>query len=375
MRRLLRRAPPVRKTALAARTASTTPYSPAAPIHAFAASEPGGALAAFQYTPGPLGNTEVDVRVESCGVCHSDVSMLENEWGGTKYPLVPGHEIIGVVGAVGNAVGPQLKVGQRVGLGFHSSYCGACDCCRSGDENLCARAVGTIMRGRGGFADRVRADARALVPIPSSVEAAAAGPLLCAGVTVFNPLLQYGIKPTDRVGVVGIGGLGHLALQFYAKWGCHVTAFTSTPAKFDQAKQLGAHAALAITRPEDVSGAACAFDFVLVTVNVDLDWGAILATVAPRGRLHVVGAVPEPLKIDLPALMDFQRSVSSSAVGSPSTMQTMIDFAARHGIAPVCQQYPKDRINDAIADLKAGKMRFRAVIQMAADAPAPVAKL
>ena len=198
-------------------------------IHAYAAREAGGRLEPFEYEPGPLAYGEVEIEVEHCGICHSDLSMLDNEWGIAEFPLAPGHEVVGTISAVGQGV-ISLQTGQRVGLGWHARYCMTCPSCMNGDHNLCAQAEGTIVRRHGGFADKVRAQAASVVPLPDRLDAAGAGPLFCGGITVFNPLVQFGIKPTDKVAVVGIGGLGHMALQFLNAWGCEVTAFTSSQA-------------------------------------------------------------------------------------------------------------------------------------------------
>jgi len=174
-------------------------------IKAYAALEAGGPLQPFEYDPGSLGADEVEITVDYCGICHSDLSMLNNEWGRSSYPLVPGHEVVGRVAAVGAGVG-HLAVGQTVGLGWHSGYCMACPSCMAGDHNLCAEVQGTIVGHHGGFADRVRAQAASVLPLPEGLEPASAGPLFCGGITVFNPLLQFDIQAIDSVGVIGIGG-------------------------------------------------------------------------------------------------------------------------------------------------------------------------
>jgi len=338
----------------------------AAPIKAWAAMEKGAALTKFEYTPGPLGNDEVELAVETCGICHSDLSMVNNEWYFASYPLVPGHEVIGKIAAVGAGV-KGVKVGQRVGLGWHAGYCGACEDCHSSDENLCARSVPTIAGGArgGGFGDRVRASERAVVPIPDSVDAKSAGPLLCGGITVFNPLLQFQIKPTDRVGVVGIGGLGHLALQFYAKWGCHVTAFTSTKAKAAEAKAFGARDVIDSTSSEELKAAARSFDLLVVTANVKLDWKSYLGTLRPKGRLHFVGAVVEPIPTPVFALLGRQLSISASPVGSPAAIAKMLDFAGRHGVKPQCEYFDMNdeaAVRAAMGKVADGTVRYRAVL-------------
>lgn len=332
-----------------------------APIRAYAATAPGGRLQPWEYDPGPLRPEQVEIAVEHCGICHSDLSMLDNEWGRSTYPIVPGHEVVGTVAALGEQV-PGLKLGQRVGLGWFASSCTHCQNCLSGDHNFCVTNQGTIVGRHGGFADRVRAHWVWTTPIPEGLDATTAGPLFCGGVTVFNPILQFGVKPTDRVAVVGIGGLGHLAIGFLRAWGCEVTAFTSSEAKRDEALRLGAHHVVATGDAAALAKLAGRFQFVLVTINAAQDWGAYLATLAPRGRLHFVGAVLEPMGFRPQLLFGNQKSVSGSPLGSPATTRTMLDFAARHGIAPQAEFFPMTQVNEAIEHLRAGKARYRVIL-------------
>jgi len=328
---------------------------------AYAAFEPGGKLELFEYDPGPIGQQDVEIAVEYCGICYSDLSMLRNDWGMTQYPFVPGHEVIGTIVAVGGEAG-TLQPGQRVGLGWHAGYCMHCHSCMSGDHNLCAQAQGTIVGRHGGFADKVRARAASVVALPQGLEAKSAGPLFCGGITVFNPLVQFNISPTASVGVIGIGGLGHLAVQFLRAWGCHVTAFTTSENKKAEALRLGAHQTMNSKDPTVLEAAAGQFDLILSTVHAALDWNAYVATLRPKGRLHFLGAVLEPLDIGVFPLILGQRSVSGSPVGSPDTIRAMLDFALQHHIKPIVESFSFDQVNDAIAHLDSGKARYRIVL-------------
>ena len=330
-------------------------------VNAFAAMEPGGPLVPFTYQLPPIGPQDIDIAVEHCGICHSDLSMLNNDWGIAQYPFVPGHEVAGVVAAIGDQV-THVQVGDRVGLGWHAGYCMTCEHCLSGDHNTCADAEATIVGRHGGFADRVRARSASVVRLPDDLDSRLAGPLLCGGITVFNPLVQNAVSPTASVGVVGIGGLGHMALKFLRAWGCRVTAFTSSDSKRQEALDLGAHDTINSRDPEAIAEAAGRFDLILSTVNVKLDWNGYLRTLRPRGRLHLVGAVPEPLDLEIFPMLFGQLSVSSSPVGSPATIATMLDFAARHAIAPQTEHFPMNRVNDAMAHLSAGDARYRVVL-------------
>lgn len=330
-------------------------------IKAYAAVNPGGELVPFEYDPGDLQDHEVEIDVQYCGICHSDLSVIDNDWEMTEYPVVPGHEVVGTIARAGEHV-KHLTVGQVVGLGWHSGYCNECAFCLSGDQNLCADSQATVIAHHGGFADRVRADANSVVAIPEGMELESAGPLFCGGITVFNPLVQFDIKPTEKVAVIGIGGLGHLALQFLNAWGCEVTAFTSSEAKKKEALQLGAHHTLNSRDNKEVEAAAASFDLVISTVNVKLDWNLYLGTLKPRGRLHFVGATLDPLDINVFSLLLGQRSVSGSPVGSPATIAAMLEFARLHNIKPVIEKFSFDDVNEALARLRSGQAHYRVVL-------------
>lgn len=331
-------------------------------FRAFAAAGPRDPLKPFEYDPGPLRPDQVEIAVRYCGFCHSDLSMLRNEWQMTTYPLVPGHEVAGAITAVGSEV-THLKPGQTVGLGWFAGSDRTCRQCLSGDHNLCPAAEQTIVARHGGFADRVRCQALWAIPIPGGLDPAKAGPLFCGGITVFNPIVQFGVKPTDRVGVIGIGGLGHLAIQFLNKWGCEVTAFTSSDSKAQEARDLGAHRVVNSRDANQLAALRGSLNFIVSTVSADLDWTAYLDCLAPKGRLHLVGAAPGPIAVGVFSLLMAQKSMSGSPLGSPATTAMMLDFCARHGIAPVVESFPLSKVNDAMAHLEAGKARYRIVLE------------
>ncbi len=331
-------------------------------FHGWAAAAVGGRLEAMEFDPGELRPEQVEVRVETCGICYSDLSMLENDWGHTSYPFVPGHEVIGVIEEVGGQV-KGLNVGDRVGLGWFAGSCMACHTCLSGNHHLCASSEQIIVGRHGGFADRVRANWEWAIKLPAELDPASAGPLFCGGITVFAPIADQGVRPTDRVGVVGIGGLGHMALQFLNKWGCEVTALTSNESKGEEARKLGAHHVVSSRDKEALKALAGSFDFILVTANVPLDWNSYLAALAPDGKLHFVGAVLEPVPVPAFSLISGRKSVSGSPLGSPATVATMLDFCGRHQIAPVIETFPMAEVNAALDHLRAGKARHRIVLK------------
>lgn len=331
-------------------------------VIAMAANAPGAPLERFEFDPGPLKSDQVEIAVEYCGICHSDLSVWHNHWGVTQYPLVPGHEVAGRIVALGSEA-RALTIGQRVGLGWYSASCLACRQCLGGDHNLCASNESTMLGRHGGFATRVRCQWAWATPIPDSMHLRDVGPMFCGGITVFNPIVQAGVQPTQRVGVVGIGGLGHLALQFLNKWGCEVIAFTSSDSKREEVRRLGAHRA--VNSRDDAAMAALkgALDMILVTVNVNLNWNAYLEALAPRGRLHFVGVVPDPIPAPAFPLIAGQKSIAGSPLGSPAITRDMIDFSARHAIRPVVEEFPMSRANDAFKHLEAGKARYRIVLK------------
>lgn len=330
-------------------------------IKAYMASSAGKPFKLSDYDPGPLKDGEVEIQVETCGLCHSDLSIWKNDWGISAYPLVPGHEVIGTVAQTGAGV-RHLAVGQKVGLGWFAGSCLTCTECMSGDHNLCNEADQTIIGRHGGFADRVRAKAEWAIPLPEDLDLAKAGPLFCGGITVFNPFVINQVKPTDRVGVVGIGGLGHLALQFARAWGCEVTAFSSSPGKEEEARKLGAHHFIASRNPQEIQKIANTLDFILVTINTPLDWEPYLTALRAKGKLHFVGALPE-LNTPFFPLLSGQKSLGASPLGSPATTARMLEFCSRHNIAPVVEEMPMSEINYAFERLEKGEPRYRIVLK------------
>ena len=330
-------------------------------INAYAAKDAGQALEPFSYDPGPLGHDEVEVDVTACGVCHSDLSMINNEWGVSQYPLVPGHEAIGTISAVGAGV-THLKIGQTVGVGWMAGSCLTCPPCVGGEQHRCRTGQPTIRGHHGGFGDKVRSQAVWAIPLPDGMDALSAGPLFCGGITVFSPFLTYDIKPTDKVGVIGIGGLGHLAIQFARAWGCEVTAFTGSADKTEELKKLGAHHVVNSRDPKALKPLRGQFGLILSTVNVNLPWYVYLSSLAPKGKLVHVGMITEPMPISAAQLVAGQKLVGGSDTGSPAMTATMLEFCARHDIKPVIETFPMSKVNEAIEHLEAGKARYRIVL-------------
>ena len=309
--------------------------------------------------PGP---DELVLEVLYCGLCHSDLSMIDNSWGISQYPLVPGHEVVGRVVSIGAGVDSSV-IGQIRGLGWISGSCFRCNQCLEGTSNLCASLEATIVGRQGGFASHVKAHQDWSVLLPKGMDPAVAGPLFCGGITVFAPLLDEQVSPTAHVAVIGIGGLGHMALQFANAWGCEVTALTTDCTKVQEAKGFGAHNVRLL---KELPALAGSFDLVINTVNHSLDWSAVMGSLAPRGRLHQLGAVLEPIEVSAFDLISFRRSITGSPTSSPGSLRKMMEFCVRHDIKPQVEHLPFEQVNQAIERLHRGDVRYRFVLDQAA---------
>lgn len=331
-------------------------------IQAFAATEKGGRLSPFQYDSTPLGAHEVRIRVSHCGICHSDVHLIDNDWRNSTYPLVPGHEAIGEVVEKGSAV-HHLQIGQRVGVGWQEGSCMDCEWCVSGQENLCPEMRATCKGHHGGFADYLQCDGRFAFAIPDGMDAAGAAPLLCGGITVYSPLRRYEVRHWHKVGVVGIGGLGHLGLRFAAAMGCEVTAFSSTAAKADEARYFGAKHFVATREDGALKAAQNKLDFILVTATADLDWNPYVRALRPNGMLCFVTGESSKLDVPISAVLGGQKSINGSIIGGRAMMAEMLDFAARKGVEAQTEVMAMSEVNAAIGKVRAGTARYRMVLE------------
>ena len=330
-------------------------------IQGLAAHAAGAELLPFRYDPGELGPNEIEIRISHYGVCHSDLHLIANDWGLSQFPFIPGHEIIGKVAAVGAEV-KSLEVGQRVGVGWQSDSCGLCEWCSQGLENLCASMEATCVRRNGGYADSVRVNARFAIPIPEALSSEGAAPLLCGGITVYNPLRSHGVNPSSRVGIVGIGGLGHLALQFARVFGAEVTAFSTSAAKEEEARALGAEGFVNTRESRAMRDVAGKFDFILTTINADQDWNSYIQALRPTGTLCFVGVPPSAVSVQAFPLISGIRTITGSPIGSPHRLKEMMDVAARHGVKAQAERFPMAKVNEAINKVKKNKVRYRAVL-------------
>ena len=332
------------------------------PINAYAAMQANQSLEPFTYEPKDLGDYEVKVKISHCGICHSDLHLIDNDWRMSDYPLVPGHEIIGEVVALGDHAHPDL-LGKRVGIGWQRSACQKCDYCRRGEHNVCYTQEATCVGHYGGYAERIHIDSRFAFPIPDALPSQTAAPLLCAGITVFAPLRRWGVDSSKRVGIIGIGGLGHLAVQFANRLGCEVTAFSSSEAKADEAKELGAHQFVNSRDTSVLKPLRDEFDFILSTVSANLDWGEYIKLLRPNGVLCLVGVPSEPLQVPVGQILSQQRAVTASSIGGGVRMREMLDFASRHNITAWTETLPFDSVNTALDRLRQNDVRYRFVLE------------
>lgn len=335
-----------------------------ATIRSYAAFAAGQALEPYQYDAGELKAHEVEVSVEYCGICHSDLSMIDNEWGSSKYPLVAGHEIIGRISALGSeASNKGLKIGQRVGIGWTADNCQYCDSCLGGKQVLCQNGTTSTIDSKGGFADKVRASWQWIIAVPDNLNPEVAGPLLCGGITVFNPLLQHGIQGIHKVGVIGIGGLGHMAIKLIKAWGCEVVAFSSSPDKTQEILAMGADEVVNSRDKAALKALRGQFDLIINTINVSVDWMPYFAALAPEGKFHTVGAVLEPIAVPAFTLIGGAKSVTGSPTGSPVALRQLLKFAERTQVEPTVEIFSMSQINEAIQHVRDGKARYRVVLK------------
>jgi uncharacterized zinc-type alcohol dehydrogenase-like protein len=336
---------------------------PAMRIRALAAAARRGELQPFEYDSPPLGPHDALIRVRACGICHSDVHMIDDDWRISRYPLVPGHEVVGEVVEAGDAL-EHLPPGTRVGVGWQRSSCLRCRDCLRGNEPHCPESRSVIGDGHGGFGDHLVVDGRFAFPLPAALPTEVAGPLLCGGITVYSALRHAGMGSGQEIGVVGVGGLGHLAVQFAARLGNRVTAFTTSQDKARAAEGLGA-AAVVITRDGKVpKRLERPLDILVATAPAPLDWNAYVNLLGTDGVLTFVAAsAPATLRLD--ALLFRRRRVAGSLIGGRAEIAEMLELAALHRIAPVVESFPMGEANAAVRKVRDNTVRFRAVLRVA----------
>ncbi|WP_110180783.1 NAD(P)-dependent alcohol dehydrogenase [Nocardioides solisilvae] len=316
-----------------------------------------------------LRDDDVLIDIAFAGICHSDIHQVREEWGRAIFPMVPGHEIAGTVAAVGSAV-TRHKVGDRVGIGCMVDSCGECEFCKDGEEQFCVKGAVMTYNGRGydgeetkgGYAQRVVASERFVVRIPEGVGLDEAAPLLCAGITTWTPLRRYGVGEGSKVAVIGLGGLGHMAVKLARALGAEVTVLSRSEAKRDDAVELGATAYVATEDPAALKPLRSSFDLVVNTVSADLPIGSYLKLLKPLGTLVNVGLPPGAFEVPPGMLVGGSRSLAGSNIGGIPATQEMLDFCAEHGIGATIETISADQVDEAYDRVVAGDVRYRFVI-------------
>jgi D-arabinose 1-dehydrogenase-like Zn-dependent alcohol dehydrogenase len=336
-----------------------------ATMRAVQVTKPGGPLELVERDLPEPGPGEVRVRVQACGVCHSDMFAVEGLLGdASPFPIVPGHEVVGVVDEVGQGVAGSWAPGDRVGVGWFGGACHSCDRCRRGDLITCRNGRIPGITFDGGYADALVVSADALARVPDELSAAEAAPLLCAGVATFHGLRRSPARPGDRVAVLGVGGLGHLAIQFAAKMGCEVVAISRGPAKAALARQLGAHHHID-SEASDAGAALAALGGANVVLATATDGAAIASTVgglAPRGQVVVLGAAATPIELSAFSLIGPATSVAGHPSGTAADSEDTMRFCRLTGVRPMVETVPLEQAAEAYERMMANAARFRMVL-------------
>jgi len=342
-------------------------------INAFAVFSPSGYIRPWAYTPRPLGDRDIEVKITHSGICHSDLHTMDQGqgWGKTNYPVVVGHEIVGHVVKKGKKV-DNLDIGDRVGVGAQCWSClkDTCADCKSGDNNHCSKGVFTYnskyedgKSSYGGYADKVRVISDFALKIPDNIPSDLAAPLLCAGVTVYSPLREHGVTKGTKVAITGMGGLGHLAVQFANKMGAHVTVISHSKSKQKDATALGAHAFLD-SADKKAMGVTRQFDLILVTAAYPgIDWDNLLSLCKVRGKVVLVGAPEEDVHFAPFSILMGSKNFCGSVIGSTGTIQEMLNFCSRNDVRPVIQKLPMHQVNEGVEAVRSGTVRYRIVLE------------
>ena len=338
----------------------------------YAAQSATAPLAPFAFERRTPGLKDIHIEIAFCGVCHSDLHQVRNEWGGSIFPMVPGHEIVGRVTAIGGGVS-RFKVGDRAGVGCLVESCRSCDNCLDGQQQYCTSGATFTYNSRepggattyGGYANDIVVNEDFALTIPANLDLAAVAPLLCAGITTYSPLRHWNVTAGQKVGVVGLGGLGHMALKFAKAFGAHVVQFTTSPGKVEDAKRLGADDVVLSNDPDAMKAEAGSFDFILDTVSAPHDLAAFLGLLKRDGTMTLVGVPDQPPVVPPFMLIGNRRSLAGSLIGGLAETQEMLDFCGRHGITADIELIAMKDIDISYERMLKGDVRYRFVIDLA----------
>lgn len=342
-------------------------------IQGFAAPDARSPLAPFSFERREPGPEDVLIDIQYCGVCHSDIHQARDEWGGSIFPMVPGHEIVGRVAAVGTKV-TRFAVGDVAGVGCMVDSCRTCKPCQDDLEQFCERGAAWTYNGTemdrttptyGGYSTRIVVPERFVLKVPAGLDLAAAAPLLCAGITTYSPLRQWNCSPGDRVGVVGLGGLGHMAVKLAASMGAEVTVLSTSAAKGADALRLGAHGFESTRDQATFKKLAGHLDLIIDTISAPHDYNAYLGLLRARGAMVLLGVPPQPTPVAAFSLIARNRRLAGSLIGGIAETQEMLDHCAKHGIVSDIEMIPIEHINEAYDRMMKGDVRYRFVIDIA----------
>jgi uncharacterized zinc-type alcohol dehydrogenase-like protein len=340
------------------------------PTKAYAAFDPQTPLKPFEFSRRTPGDRDILIEILYCGVCHSDIHQARDEWGGSVFPMVPGHEIVGRVAGLGARVSKH-KIGDLVGVGCFVDSCRTCPSCQEGVEQFCATGPSFTYNGteqdkktptQGGYSSQIVVDEQYALKVSPKLDLKAVAPLLCAGITTYSPLRHWNVGKGHRLGVLGLGGLGHMAVKFGVAFGAEVTVISTSPQKEADAKRLGAHGFLLSTDQAAVQQAAERFDFILDTVSAEHDMNQTLSLIRRDGTLILVGVPPKAPEVHPFSLIPRRRSIAGSMIGGIKETQEMLDFCAEHGIVSDIELIDIASINEAYDRMGRGDVRYRFVI-------------
>ena len=342
-------------------------------IKSYSASGPKARVIPTNIERRPVGPNDVQIAIEHCGVCHTDIHFVNNDWGMTNYPVVPGHEIVGRVTEVGSSV-KNFKAGDRAAIGCLVDSCGVCVNCEKGLEQYCLNGFTATYNSEttdpggftyGGYSTSVVAKESFILSIPDNLKGPGVAPLLCAGITTYSPLRNWNISPGQKVGVIGLGGLGHMGVKFGRALGAQVTMITSSEQKGEDARMLGAHEVLLSTSANALAKEAGSFDFLLNTIPVDHDLTPFLELLKTDGAMCVVGAVEPLSKVNAAQLIFGRRSLTGSLIGGIAETQEMLNFCGENDILSEVEAIRMDEINEAFERMRKSDVKYRFVIDLA----------
>jgi uncharacterized zinc-type alcohol dehydrogenase-like protein len=340
--------------------------------HGVAAQHAKAPLTPFRFERREPGKSDIEIAIDFCGICHTDIHQVRDEWGGAIFPMVPGHEIVGRVTRVGDDV-KKFRVGDLAGVGCMVDSCGHCASCKAGEEQYCENAIVFTYNSLdksgaptyGGYSNNIVVDESFALKIPENLDLAAVAPLLCAGITTYSPLRHWKIKAGDKVGVVGLGGLGHMALKFAHSFGAHVVQFTTSLNKKEDAKRLGADEVVLSKDADAMNAHLNSFDLIIDTVSADHDVSALLALAKRDGALVMVGLPDKPLPVPAFGLVLKRRHIAGSIIGGIAETQEMLDYCAKHGIVSDIEIIPIQKVDEAYERMLKNDVKYRFVIDLA----------